>query len=70
METDNKHPFLAVYTKDDAPASYISFENISEIYVDTKNKKVDIVTKGTDTISFGNVTLIKQVQATQIHVIF
>ena len=70
MKTDDKHSFLAVYTEEDISASYISFENISEIYIDAKNRKVDIVTKGTDTISFHEVTLIKHVQSKQIHINF
>lgn len=70
MQTDDKHSFLAVYTEEDISASYISFENISEIYIDAKNRKVYIVTKGTDTISFHEVTLIKHVQSKQIDINF
>lgn len=70
MKTDDKHSFLAVYTEEDISASYISFENISEIYIDEKNRKVDIVTKGTDTISFHEVTLIKHIQSKQIDINF
>ena len=39
MQTDDKHSFLAVYTEEDISASYISFENISEIYIDEKKSK-------------------------------
>lgn len=70
MQTDDKYSFLAVYTEEDISASYISFENISGIYIDAKNRKVDIVTKGTDTISFHEVTLIKYVQSKQIYINF
>lgn len=70
MQTDDKYSFLAVYTEEDISASYISFENISDIYIDAKNRKVDIVTKGTDTISFHEVTLIKHVQSKQIDINF
>lgn len=70
MQTDDKHSFLAVYSEEDISASYISFENISEIYIDPKNRKVDIVTKGTDIISFHEVTLIKHVQSKQIDINF
>lgn len=70
MQTDDKHSFLAVYSEEDISASYISFENISDIYIDAKNRKVDIVTKGTDTISFHEVTLIKHVQSKQIDINF
>ena len=39
MQTDDKYSFLEVYTEEDISASNISFENISEIYIDEKIEK-------------------------------
>lgn len=68
MANGNSKPyFLLVFEKGDTMPTIISAEIISEIYPDTDNKTMDIVTATGDDINFKNVESFKMVPAEEIN---
>nr|DAQ52449.1 MAG TPA: hypothetical protein [Caudoviricetes sp.] len=63
----NKSYFLLVFEKGDTMPTIISAEIISEIYPDTDNKTMDIVTVTDNDINFQNVESFKMVPAEEIN---
>lgn len=59
--------FLLVFEKGDTMPTIISVETISDIYPDTDNKTMDIVTVTGDDIHFENVESFKMVPAEEIN---
>lgn len=68
MANGNSKPyFLLVFEKGDTMPTIISAETISEIYPDTDNKIMDIITVNGDDINFQNVESFKMVPAEEIN---
>ena len=63
----NKPYFLLVFEKGDTMPTIISAETISEIYPDTDNKTMDIITVTDNDINFQNVESFKMVPAEEIN---
>ena len=63
----NKPYFLLVFEKGDTMPTIISAETISDIYPDTDDKTMDIVTVTGDDIHFKNVESFKMVPAEEIN---
>lgn len=68
MANENNKPyFLLVFEYGDGMPTIISADEISEIYSDEKNRKLDIVDKNGNSISFENVRIFKMVPAEHIN---
>ena len=63
----NKQYFLLVFEHGDSMPTIISAETISEIYPDTDNKIMDIITVTDNDINFQNVESFKIVPAEEIN---
>lgn len=67
MANENNQPyFLLVFEKGDTVPTIIPAETISEIYPDTDNKTMDIITVTGNDIGFENVESFKMVPAEEI----
>lgn len=67
MANENNQPyFLLVFEKGDTVPTIIPAETISEIYPDTDNKTIDIITVTGNDIGFENVESFKMVPAEEI----
>ena len=64
---NNKPYFLLVFEKGDTMPTIISAETISEMYPDTDNKTMDIITVTDNDINFQNVESFKIVPAEEIN---
>lgn len=64
---DNKPYFLLVFEKGDTIPTIIPTETISEIYPNTDDKTVDIITLTGNDIGFENVESFKMVPAEEIN---
>lgn len=68
MANENNQPyFLLVFEKGDTVPTIIPAETISEIYPDTDNKTMDIITVTGNDMGFENVELFKMVPAEEIN---
>lgn len=68
MANENNKPyFLLVFEKGDTIPTIIPTETISEIYPNTDDKTVDIITLTGDGINFENVESFKMVPAEEIN---
>lgn len=68
MANENNKPyFLLVFEYGDNLPTIISAEAISEMYPDGKNRKLDVVDKNGNSISFENVKIFKMVPAEHIN---
>lgn len=68
MANENNKPyFLLVFEKGDTMPTIISAEIIFEIYPDTGNKTMDIVTVTDNDVHFENVESFKMVPAEEIN---
>lgn len=68
MANENSKPyFLLVFEKGDTIPTIISTETISEIYPNTDDKTVDIITLTGNDINFENVESFKMVPAEEIN---
>lgn len=68
MANENNKPyFLLVFEKGDTIPTIIPTETISEIYPNTDNKTVDIITLTGNDINFENVESFKMVPAEEIN---
>lgn len=63
----NKQYFLLVFEKGDTIPTIIPAETISEIYPNTDDKTVDIITVNGDNMGFENVESFKMVPAEEIN---
>ena len=63
----NKPYFLLVFEKGDTMPTIISAETISEIYPNTDDKTMDIITVTGNDIDFDNVESFKMVPAEEIN---
>lgn len=67
MANENNKPyFLLVFEKGNTVPTIIPVETISEIYPDTYNKTMDIITVNGDNMGFENVESFKMVPAEEI----
>lgn len=67
MTNENNQPyFLLMFEKGDTVPTIIPAETISEIYPDTDNKTMDIITVTGNDIGFENVESFKMVPAEEI----
>lgn len=67
MANENNQPyFLLVFEYGDNLPTIISADAISEIYPDGKNRKLDIIDKNGNIISFENVRIFRIVTANHI----
>lgn len=68
MANENNQPyFLLVFEYGDNLPTIISAEAISEMYHDGKNRKLDVIDKNGNSISFENVKIFKMVPAEHIN---
>lgn len=68
MANENNKPyFLLVFEKGDTMPTIISAETISEIYPNTDDKTMDIITVTGNDIGFENVESFKMVPAEEIN---
>lgn len=67
MANEKQPYFLLVFERGDSMPTIISAETISEMYPDGKNRKLDVVDKNGNSISFENVKIFKMVPAEHIN---
>lgn len=68
MANENNKPyFLLVFEKGNTVPTIIPAETISEIYPNTDDKTMDIITVNGDNVSFENVESFKMVPAEEIN---